>query len=239
MGTLTQARIKEIRSLSEKKFRQQTGLFVVEGEKMVDEALESGFELVDLYRRDEIGENAMSRISSLVSPSPVLAVLKQKQHIMPDISKGLFVALDGVRDPGNFGTIIRLCDWFGVDAIFASEDCVELYNPKVVQATMGAIFRKKVIYCDLDALCARFAAAGLPVYGTLLEGGDIYTKTLSADGLIIMGNESNGISGKIRGRITSALRIPSFTGGAPTAESLNVAIATAVTLSEFKRKIYK
>lgn len=239
MDTLTQARIKEIRSLSEKKFRQQTGLFVVEGEKMVSEAMQSGFEVLDIYRREEIGENAMSRISSMSSPSPVLAVVRQKVHSMPDIAGGLFVALDGVRDPGNFGTIVRLCDWFGVDAIFASEDSVELYNPKVVQATMGAIFRKKVIYCDLEMLCSRFADAGLPVYGTLLEGEDIYSQPLSAGGLVIMGNESNGMSPQIRERITSALRIPSFTGGAPTAESLNVAIATAVTLSEFKRKTYK
>lgn len=239
MDTLTQARIKEIRSLSEKKYRQQTGLFVVEGEKMVEEAISSGFEPVELYRRDQIGEKAMSRISGMVTPSPVLAVLRQRSYEMPDISKGLFVALDGVRDPGNFGTIVRLCDWFGVDAIFASEDSVELYNPKVVQATMGAIFRKKVIYCDLEQLCARFAASSIPVYGTLLDGDDIYSQPLTANALIVMGNESNGISARVRSHVTSALRIPSFTGGAPTAESLNVAIATAVTLSEFKRKFHK
>lgn len=238
MNALTQTRIKEIRALSEKKYRQKTGLFVVEGEKMVSEALESDFRVLDVYRRDDIGDKAMSRISSLVSPPPILAVVEQKIHPFPDISKGLFVALDGVRDPGNFGTIVRLCDWFGVDAVFASEDCVELYNPKVVQATMGAVFRKKVVYCDLDALCDRFSAAGIPVYGTLLDGEDIYSEPLSADGLVIMGNESNGISGSLRSRITFSLRIPSFTGDSPTAESLNVAIATAVTLSEFKRKFH-
>lgn len=236
MTTLNSSQIKEIRSLSEKKFRQQTGLFVVEGEKMVDEALASGFEVVGVYRKDEIGEAAMSRISSLSSPSPVLAVLRQQAWSIPDISSGLYVALDSVRDPGNLGTIIRLCDWFGIDAIFASEDTVELYNPKVVQSTMGAIFRKKVIYCDLKEVCGRFKALGKPVYGTFLDGSNIYAQPLSKDGLIIMGNESNGISDALRACVTDSLLIPSFTGGAPTAESLNVAIATAVTLSEFKRK---
>lgn len=236
MTTLKSSQIKEIRSLSEKKFRQQTGLFVVEGEKMVDEALASGFEVVGVYRKEEIGEAAMSRISSLSSPSPVLAVLRQRAWTIPDISSGLYVALDSVRDPGNLGTIIRLCDWFGIDAIFASEDTVELYNPKVVQSTMGAIFRKKVIYCDLEEVCSRFKALGKPVYGTFLDGSNIYAQPLSKDGLIIMGNESNGICDALRACVTESLLIPSFTGGAPTAESLNVAIATAVTLSEFKRK---
>lgn len=234
--SLTAAQIKNIRSLSEKKFRQQSGLFVVEGEKMVQEALESDFEVVDVYRRDEIGENAMSRISSLTSPSPVLAVVRQKAFEMPDLSKGLYVALDCVRDPGNMGTIIRLCDWFGIDAVFASPDSVELYNPKVVQATMGAIFRKKVIYCDIPELCSKFSQLGKPVYGTFLDGENIYADSLSIDGLVVMGNESNGISDAVRSKVDRKLLIPSFAGDYPTAESLNVAIATAVTLSEFKRK---
>lgn len=235
MTELTAARIKQIRALSDKKNRAESGLFVVEGEKMVREAMESGFEVVDIYRREDIGEKAMSRISSMVSPSPVLAVLKQKSYPMPDISHGLFLALDSVRDPGNLGTIIRLADWFGIDAVFASVDTVELYNPKVVQATMGAVFRKKVIYCDLEELCSRFVAAGRKVYGTFLDGADIYEQTLEEEGLIIMGNESNGISAALETKITDSLLIPSFSGGAPTAESLNVAIATAVTLSEFRR----
>lgn len=203
---------------------------------MVREAMESGFEVLEVYRRDEIGWNAMERISAQSSPSPVLAVVRQRQCEFPDIAKGLYVALDSVRDPGNLGTIIRLCDWFGVDAIFASEDTVELYNPKVVQSTMGAIFRKKVVYCDLDALCDRFLSAGRRIFGTFLDGDNIYAGTLAQDGLIVMGNESNGISAQIAAKVTDSLFIPSFAGGAPTAESLNVAIATAITLSEFRRR---
>lgn len=236
MTTLTSSQIKFIRSLSEKKFRQQSGLFVVEGEKMVAEALASDYSVREVYRRDEIGSNTMERISSLTSPSPILAVVEQRSFEMPDISSGLYVALDSVRDPGNLGTIIRLCDWFGVDAIFASPDTVELYNPKVVQSTMGAIFRKKIIYCDLSNLCDSFRNAGKKIYGTFLNGSNIYSKSLENEGLIIMGNESNGISDTIASKVTDSLLIPSFTSGAPTAESLNVAIATAVTLSEFRRQ---
>jgi len=236
MESISTAQIKHIRSLSEKKFRSQSGLFVVEGEKMVAEALGSGFEVVELYHRDQIGETAMSRISSLSSPSPVLAVLKQRKFEIPDISKGLYLALDTVRDPGNLGTIIRLSDWFGIDAIFASNDTVELYNPKVIQATMGAIFRKKVIYCDLREICEKFSALSKNIYGTFLDGESIYEKELSKDGLVIMGNESNGISPEIAKYVNSSLLIPSFAGEGPSAESLNVAIATAITLSEFKRR---
>jgi len=213
---LSASHIKAIRSLSSKKGRDQAGLFVVEGEKMVAEALESDFQVVEVWRRDDIGPDAMARISQLSTPSPVLAV-------------------DGVRDPGNFGTIIRLADWFGADVIYASEDSVELYNPKTVQATMGAIFRKKVVYCDIPSLCRRFREAGLPVYGTFLDGEDIYGQPLSREGLIVMGNESAGISGQVAAEVDARLLIPSFSKG-PTAESLNVAVAAAITLSEFRRR---
>ena len=228
--------IKAIRSLSTKKYRDQTGLFVVEGEKMVSEALESDFEVVEVWRRDEIGYDAMARISQLSTPSPVLADVKARQVRDDGVCRGLCLALDSVRDPGNFGTIIRLADWFGADVIYASEDSVELYNPKTVQASMGAIFRKKVVYCDIPQLCRRFKAAGLPVYGTFLDGDDIYRQPLSAQGLVIMGNESSGISPSVAAEVDSRLLIPSFSSG-PTAESLNVAVATAITLSEFRRRL--
>ncbi|MBQ2103841.1 MAG: RNA methyltransferase, partial [Bacteroidales bacterium] len=180
--------------------------------------------------------DAMARISQLSSPSPVLAVVKAKPLSAPAETSGLCLALDGIRDPGNFGTIIRLADWFGVDVIYASPDCVELYNPKTVQATMGAIFRKKVVYCDIPELCRRFRKAGLKVYGTFLDGEDIYAQPLSKEGLIVMGSESQGISPEVGKEVDGRLFIPSFSGGAPTAESLNVAVATAVTLSEFRRR---
>ncbi len=243
---ISNAEIKRVKALQNKKFRDETGLFVVEGEKMVSEALESGFEVESVYRRDEIGEEAMSRISGLNSPSPVLAVLRQAPSVsIEEIARMvksapergfLAIGLDAVRDPGNLGTIIRLADWFGIDAIFASEDTVELYNPKVVQSTMGAIFRKKVIYCDLAKVCDIFTSASMPIYGTFLEGDNIYGSGLSKDGLIVMGNEANGVSAAIRAKCTAKLFIPPYPGDQPTAESLNVAIATAITVSEFRRR---
>ena len=168
--TLSNNRIKTIRSLSAKKYRDSLGLFVVEGEKMVAEALASDFQVVEIWKRDDIGYDAMARISQLSSPSPVLAVVKAKPLSVPAETGGLCLALDGIRDPGNFGTIIRLADWFGVDVIYASPDCVELYNPKTVQATMGAIFRVPFHYCDIPFLCKSVVSEGGSVYGTFLDG---------------------------------------------------------------------
>lgn len=235
MVKLTSAEIKSVKALGSKKFRDIEGLFVVEGEKMVAEALESGFKIEKLYRRDEIGEQQMSRISSLDSPSPVLAVIRKAEPKPAVAGKGLFLALDSVRDPGNLGTIMRIADWFGIDGIFASQDTVDQYNPKVVQASMGAVFRKTVTYCDLPALCRSFREAGLPVYGTFLDGSDIYGAELKAEGLIVMGSESFGISKEVGANVDSRIKIPSYSVG-PGAESLNVAVATAVTVAEFKRK---
>lgn len=239
---ISKAEIKRIQALRLKKHRDESRLFVVEGEKMVAEALSSGFEVESLYRTEDIGEEAMSRITMLSSPSPALAVVR-----MPEVpstadidaliaSRPLCLALDSVRDPGNLGTIVRIADWFGIDAVFASPDTVELYNPKVVQATMGAVFRRKVVYCNLPAVAGKFAAAGMPVYGTFLDGNDIYQENLSAEGLIVMGSESNGIGAEMAECVTSRLYIPPYPrkseGGS---ESLNVAIATAVTCALFRR----
>ena len=235
MVKLTSAEIKSVKALSAKKFRDLEGLFVVEGDKMVSEALASGFKIEKIYRRDEIGEEQMSRISSLDSPSPVLAVIHKAEAKPALAGKGLFLALDSVRDPGNLGTIMRIADWFGIDGIFASEDTVDQYNPKVVQASMGAVFRKTVIYCNLPALCGSFRQAGLPVYGTFLDGSDIYAADLKPEGLIVMGSESFGISKEVGTCVDSRIKIPSYSAG-PGAESLNVAVATAVTVAEFKRR---
>ncbi len=234
--------IKLIRSLSQKKFRDETGLFVAEGDKIVDEALHSKFEVVNVYRKDEIGEDAMSRVTNLSSPSPSLALIKKpslpsESDIEKIIStKPLALALDSLRDPGNVGTIIRLADWFGIDVIFASHDTVDIFNPKVVQATMGAIFRIKFIYCDLDTVIDSFNSLRMKIYGTFLDGDTIYNKDLDSSGLIIMGSESNGISDAIASKITDRLFIPPYPLGAETSESLNVAIATAITCSEFRRR---
>ncbi len=248
MAGISNNEIKRLRSLTQKKFRDEYGVFVVEGEKMVAEAVKSGFELERIWREEEIGAEAMSRISSLSSPSPVLAVVRKPRNIrlegaaLADAlgSKGLFLALDSIRDPGNLGTIIRIADWFGIDGIFATEDTVELFNPKVVQATMGAIFRVKFHNCDLLALADTVSEAGGQIYGTFLDGQDIYRRTLStgadSPAVIVIGNESNGISDSLRARITERLLIPSWPAGVPTSESLNAAVATAVTVAEFRRR---
>lgn len=230
---ITTAQIRQIKALQSKKGREESGLFTVEGEKMVAEAVKSSFEVVDVYRIEEIGESAMARISAFSSPSPVLAVVRQKKAAVPtDLSKGLYLGLDAVRDPGNLGTIIRIADWFGIDAIFCSEDTVEVYNPKVVAGSMGAIFRENVIYCDLPSLCEKFSH----IYGTFLEGETIYSAALAKNGLIVMGNEANGISSQVASKVSDKLFIPPFPRGAKTSESLNVAIATAITVSEFRRR---
>lgn len=231
---LAAAEIKFIKSLSQKKFRDSEGLFVVEGEKMVQEALKSGFQVEKVYRKDDIGEAVMARISSLNSPSPVLAVVKKPEVPFEAPGKGLYLALDGIRDPGNLGTILRIADWFGIDAVYASEDTVELYNPKVVQATMGAVFRVKFFTCNIPELCR--ACPG-PVYGTFLDGENIYRKELSATGIIVIGNEANGISAQTAACVTDRLFIPPYPADDPGSESLNAAVATAIAVAEFRRQI--
>jgi len=231
---ITQAEIKQIRSLREKKFRDAYGLFVVEGEKMVQEALTSVFEVVRVWRREEIGDAAMERISQLSSPSPVLAVVSRPEPAGIVLPRSLCLGLDGIRDPGNLGTILRIADWFGVETVFASDDCVDLYNPKVIQSSMGSIFRVRVVTADLPDLARRFRAAGMRVYGTFLDGNDLYRETLRPEGLVVMGNEAAGIRPEVAAEVDARLLIPSF--GRSGAESLNVAAATAVTLSEFRRR---
>ena len=234
---ITTAEIKFVKSLSQKKFRDSEGLFVVEGEKMVQEALKSGFEVERVYRKEEIGEAAMARISALSSPSPVLALVKKPDVAFKAPSEGLYLALDGIRDPGNLGTILRIADWFGIDAVYASEDTVELYNPKVVQATMGAIFRIPFYTTNIPSLCSSYPGK---VYGTFLDGENMYGKELSngteAPSVIVIGNEANGISANTAACVTDRLFIPPFPADDPGSESLNAAVATAVTVAEFRRR---
>ena len=238
---MTTAQIKFIKSLSQKKFRDQYGLFVAEGEKLVAEALASRFEVEKVFRKDEIGEAAMARITGLSSPSPALCVVERPDDLqsgeMP--AKGLFLALDGIRDPGNLGTILRIADWFGIDAVFASPDTVDVFNPKVVQATMGAIFRVKFHYTDIPALCRNVREAGGAVYGTFLDGENLYQKSLSngveRPSVIVIGNEANGISAATAAHVTDRLFIPPYPADDPGSESLNAAVATAVTVAEFRR----
>lgn len=246
---LTHAEIKLIQSLARKKFRDETGLFVVEGEKMVEEAMHSSFTVERIYRTEEIGADSMARISHLASPSPVLALVRKPSDLFARTpeetlqtlgSEGLFLGLDGIRDPGNLGTILRIADWFGVDAVLASEDTVEFLNPKVVQATMGAIFRVKFRYCNLPLACSTAISAGGTVYGTHLDGEDLYGKQLrTGEGspvLIVIGNESRGISPAVSREVSEKLYIPSWPHDAHGSESLNAAVATAVVVAEFRRR---
>ena len=238
---ISKAEIKRIQALRLKKYRDRERLFVVEGEKMVAEALSGGFDVECVYRVEDIGQEAMGRITMLSSPSPALAVVRMPEPMSAAAvdalveTRPLCLALDSVRDPGNLGTIVRIADWFGIDAIFASPDTVELFNPKTVQATMGAVFRRRVIYCDLPAVAEKFAAAGMPVYGTFLDGDDIYRQQLERHGLIVMGSESNGIGPEMASRVSHRLFIPPYPRDASGSESLNVAIATAVTCALFRK----
>ena len=235
---MTTNEIKRVRSLREKKFRDESGCFTVEGEKLVAEAVASGWEIESVWRRDEIGDKAMERISSLSSPSPVLAVVRKPATSEPQLpAKGLFLALDGIRDPGNLGTILRIADWYGIDGVFASHGTVDVYNPKVVQATMGAIFRVPFHYTDIPALCRAWNG---PVYGTFLDGDDIYGKDLETGlerpVLIITGSEADGISPEVAATVSDRLYLPPYPPDDPGSESLNAAVATALTLAEFRRR---
>ncbi len=235
---LTNAQKKLIRSLEQKKYRDRHSLFVVEGPKAVREFMK--------YQEPEIlltDIEDIKQVSFLKHPQSELAVFKipnTKASSTPSphsegVRGGLILALDGVQDPGNLGTIIRIADWFGIKHLVCSKETADAYNPKTVQATMGSLARINIIYVENLAEWLQSLPEGTPIYGTLLDGNNIYEQTLSQEGVIVMGNEGNGISGEVRKLVTHKLLIPSFSDG-DTAESLNVAIATAITCSEFKRK---
>ncbi|MBE9576085.1 TrmH family RNA methyltransferase [Flavobacterium proteolyticum] len=235
--------IKLITSLQQKKYRKQEQLFFAEGVKVVQELLHSNFELQDLFTTKQdfltvpknkvhaISEAELKKISALTTPNTCLAVFKIPK-VKEMVEKGLIVALDDVRDPGNLGTIIRLCDWFGIETLFCSEESVDIYNPKVVQATMGSISRVNVVYGNLETFLSQ---TNLPVFGTFMDGKNIYQEELPKEGIIIMGNEANGISTSVEKLVSERIAIPRF-GNLQVTESLNVATATAIILSEFKRK---
>ena len=240
MEHLSKNQIKWVRSLQQKKQRDAEGVFVAEGRKCVEE-LRNAFELVLLVTPDNATEVEIAQMSNLCTPQGEIGVFRKRQIPISTLNSQLStlsIALDGVQDPGNLGTIIRTCDWFGVHDIYCSKDTADCYNPKVVQATMGALARVRVHYIDIKEWLQPMREAGVPVYGTLLEGGNMYKDGAIADkskGVIIMGSEGNGISPAIRELITHPIRIPSYPEDAETSESLNVGIATAIVLAEFRR----
>ena len=246
---ISKNKIKYIRSLELKKNRNKEGKFVAEGHKVVDDLLVlqpadlivatqewlHGKHFAAQTEVVEVTEEELKKVSFLQHPQQVLAVFKQATSGDYSINTNeLNLALDGVQDPGNLGTIIRIADWFGITHIYCSQDTADVYNPKVVQATMGSIARVKVEYGDLLGLVESLPA-DVPVYGTLLDGDNIYQQTLENRGLIVMGNEGKGISPALAKKVNHKLLIPNFPEGRATADSLNVAIATAITCSEFRR----
>ena len=234
--------IKLITSLQQKKFRQQHKLFLAEGVKVIQELLDSNFVLEHLFvsetifdavnssQKTQITEAELKKISCLATPNNCLALFKIQETKAP-MPKGLIVALDSIRDPGNLGTIIRLCDWFGVEQLWCNEQTVDVYNPKVVQATMGSIARVAVSYVDLEK---QLQNGSIPVFGTFMDGKNVYKEKLPQEGILVLGNEANGISETIEKLVSNRLAIPRF-GTLQQTESLNVATATAIFLSEFKR----
>ncbi|MDG1041415.1 MAG: RNA methyltransferase [Flavobacteriaceae bacterium] len=239
---LTKSQIKLISSLKQKKFRIQHQLFVVEGVKVVQDFLNSDYELVEIFAVDDhfsqykqkltrVNAKELSKISGFNTPNKVVATFKIPRP-KPINWSALVVALDAVNDPGNLGTIIRLCDWFGIENLICSETTVECFNPKVVQASMGSHTRVNITYMDLEK--------ALPLapncMGTFMDGMSIYEQNLPDEGLLVLGNEANGISQDIEALVDTRLSIPRF-GNLKQTESLNVANAAAILLSEFKRKL--
>jgi TrmH family RNA methyltransferase len=258
---LTQKQLKFVNELKQKKYRAEYNLFIAEGVKIVSELLASKivvkqvFATTDFLKNSiipkhieciEVKPSELERLSAQPSPNEVLAVCEIPEYILTisELQNKLTLVLDNIRDPGNLGTIIRVADWFGIDRIVCSDETADAFNPKVVQATMGSIARIKVHYTNLTTFFAEFKSdvllnKNLPVYGALLDGENIYTTDLTAAGLIIIGNESKGISDEMIPFITKKLNIPSFSyykSSAGEAESLNAAIATSIICSEFRRR---
>jgi RNA methyltransferase, TrmH family len=254
---LSKARVKFITALQVKKYREIHRKFIAEGAKVVLDLLASQFKPDSIYAtREWIADNVsiigklnldveevttsdLDRITALNTSSPVLAVfnIPEERAVLPDISKGLTLVLDDIRDPGNLGTIVRIADWFGIRRIICSETTVDLFNPKVVQGTMGSIARVEVFHTDLVSLFSNIPD-GLPVYGTFLEGENIYTSELKKDAIIVIGNESRGISEEVEKFVSTKIFIPgihSVDPSVPSAESLNASIATAIVFGEFFR----
>lgn len=248
---LSKSKIKLITSLAHKKYRDETGLFVAEGVKLTSDlapVFECEILIYTASREKEANaikanekiladDASLQKISTQKSPQGMLAIYRKKPvgEIAKEVLAGeLSLALDDIQDPGNLGTIIRIADWFGIKNIFCSESTADAYGHKTVQATMGALARVNIHYVHLPDFLS--AMKNIPVYGTFLNGSDLYTSELSSHGLIVMGNEGNGISPEVAELVTHKLMIPSYPKDAPTSESLNVGVATAIVCGEFRRR---
>jgi len=252
---LSKNKIKLIQSLNRKKERDETGLFLVEGNKMVDEAIRSKYSIETLVCTSqfldqhtinqegikeiiETNVESIQRASLQQNPQDAIAIIQKpvtsEFQINPE-SK-LYLALDFIQDPGNLGTIIRIADWFGIDTIVCSDNTVDVFNPKVVQATMGAIFRVNCQYTNLENFLSELQVKQVPIYGTFMEGKNIYNEKLTNNGIIVLGNEGNGISDPIAKLVSRKITIPTFSTRENKSESLNVAIATSICCSEFRRR---
>ena len=245
---MTKAEIQHLRSLGDKRTRDAEGLFIAEGDKLVEEILSSRLRVRKIYTTrsdmsgaviEQIDRRDMERISALKTATTTIAVVEQPRHKLniSNLDGRLTLALDGVQNPGNLGTIIRLADWFGIEDILCTKECSDCYNPKVVQATMGAILRVRVHYVDdLAAMLVSLRDKGTAIYGTLLDGQSIYTTELRQEGIIVMGNEGRGLSDACRAVVSHKLLIPPYPATRSTSESLNVAMATGIVLAEFRRR---
>lgn len=250
---ISKAKIKYIHSLEQKKHRKAEGVFVAEGHKSVGDLLLAGNKPTMIVATEEwkapcelpsdteflaVTEEELRKASLLLHPQQVIGIFPTPQsQQLPSaemLKEELCLCLDGVQDPGNLGTIIRTADWFGISTIICSNETADAYNPKVVQATMGSIARVHIIYCDLPEYLTSLPD-DIPVYGTLLDGKPLYSAELTSNGIIVMGNEGNGISEEVRRQLTHHLLIPPYPTEKKTAESLNVAIATAIICAEFRR----
>ncbi len=252
---LSKNKIKLIRSLNLKKNRSATGLFIAEGEKLVFDLLGSGVAISEVFSTSIVARKALeiksglkveiitkeelSKISFLKSSPEIIAICKipVSEIDWDEIKDNLSLVLDEIQDPGNLGTIVRLADWFGIRNLICSEGCADLYNPKVVQSTMGAFARVKVHYVSIGEFLNHAKQLDIPSYGACLDGENLYTCELSVNGLVVMGNEGNGISEIAARSIFRKINIPSYPPGHVTSESLNVAIAASVICSEFRRRI--
>lgn len=252
---ISKKQAKLVHSLEVGKYRRRERLFVAEGPKLVGELLTAKFSPKAIFATPDwqtesnkelnkqssiniISNNELRSISLQRTPNQVLALFPLPEYTLPsDLGRtNIVLALDGIQDPGNMGTICRIADWFGIEDIICSHETVDIFNPKSIQATMGAIARIKIHYCDLENYLSTARNLGIPVYGTFLEGNNIYDTQLSTNGIVVMGNEGNGISASISNLISNRLLIPNYPAGRITTESLNVAVATAITVAEFRRR---